>query len=235
MILDLDLGYTFKNEKLQATAFTHKSYSNENKLNEDNEKLEFLGDAILDFVLGEFLMELSPTDKEGALSKKRASLVNEVTLSQLALKRNLGQHLLLGKGEKNLLSHNNPRLLASVFEALVGAIYLDSSFSVVRAWIRSEFQPLISELAVDDHYEKDYKTKLQEWVQKHFKTSPSYEVIEMMGPPHSREFKVRLLIQNVECAVAIGKTKKMAEQSAAKQVLDKTEDEGFQLRIGIKK
>lgn len=233
MISSLDVGYCFKNEKIKTLAFTHKSYSNENKLTEDNEKLEFLGDAILDFILSEYLMESYPADKEGALSKKRASLVNETTLSHLAIKRKLGNYLLLGKGEKNLLGQNNPRLLASVYEALIGAIYLDSNFISVRNWVRSEFKSLVEELTMEDHYEKDYKTKLQEWVQKHFKTSPTYVVVEESGPPHNKEFKVDLKIKENIFASAIGKTKKSAEQLAAKEVLEKINEPDFLNQLGL--
>lgn len=215
------LGYKFKSATLLARALTHKSYANEIKTATDhNEKLEFLGDAVLDLVVGELLFENFPLDTEGGLSKKRASIVNEEVLSELAIEMGLNQVLLLGKGEMLTGGATKPRLVASSFEAVVGALYLDGGFSVTKEFLRREFVPLIVKVCGQEDFEKDYKTRLQELVQKLLKETPKYEVLAEEGPPHDREFLVCVKVKDEDWAQGRGRSKKHAEQAAAKTALE---------------
>lgn len=219
--LEKRLKYSFKNNSLLARALTHKSYANELKnAIEHNEKLEFLGDAVLDLVVGEFLYEKFPLDTEGGLSKKRASIVNEEILFELAREMELNKLLQLGKGEAQTGGALKPRLLASSLEAIVGAVYLDGGFAVSREFIRREFLPLCEKVCGLEDFERDYKTRLQELVQKAMKETPKYEVLAEEGPPHDREFLVCVKIKDEVWAQGRGRSKKNAEQIAAKCALE---------------
>lgn len=215
------IGYRFKKIENLVRALTHKSFANENKSNhEHNEKLEFLGDAVLDLVVGEVLFEKFPKDTEGGLSKKRASIVNEEVLSEIAQRMKLNEDLQLGKGELLTGGAQKPRLLASAFEALVGAVYLDGGFDVASVFIRREFEVLVDSLKDQGDFERDYKTRLQEVVQKKDKSTPKYELIKEEGPPHDRMFYCAVLIGEHKVAEGTGKSKKIAEQMAAKAALE---------------
>ena len=214
------IGYRFKSGDMLMRALTHKSYANEYKTGlEHNEKLEFLGDAVLDLVVGELLFEKFPKDTEGGLSKKRASIVNEEVLSEIAQRLKLNEVLQLGKGELLTGGAQKPRLLASVFEALVGAMYLDGGFEVSRAFIWREFELAMDVLKTQADFERDYKTRLQEIVQKKDRETPRYELIKEEGPPHDRIFSCCVKIGESVIAEGVGKTKKIAEQMAAKAAL----------------
>lgn len=220
MDLEKRLGYEFQNKALLERALTHKSYANELKSHtEHNEKLEFLGDAVLDLVVGEFLYEKFPLDTEGGLSKKRASIVNEEVLSELALDMGLNKLIHLGKGETLTGGALKPRLIASSFEAIVGALYLDGGFEATKEFIRREFAPLTKKVCCGEDFEKDYKTRLQELVQKTSKETPRYEVLAEEGPPHDREFLVCVKVKEEVWAQGRGRSKKTAEQLAAKCAL----------------
>lgn len=215
------LGYVFSNPRLLDRALTHKSFANELKnAIEHNEKLEFLGDAVLDLVIGEFLFESYPLDTEGGLSKKRASIVNEVVLSEVGLELGLNRLLHLGKGEAQTGGAQKPRLIASSLEAIVGALYLDGGFETARTFIRKEFSSVIERVCGQEDFERDYKTRLQELVQKSLKETPRYEVLAEEGPPHDREFLVCVKVQDEIWAQGRGRSKKTAEQVAAKSALD---------------
>ncbi len=215
------LGYHFKNKSFLVEALTHKSFCIlENKSTPDNERFEFLGDAILGLVMAEQLMDLFPTENEGLLSKKRASLINQETLAEKALGMKLGDFLILGPGEKAQGSHLKPRILASAFEAVIGAIYLDSQFDTIKKWINTEFKNDISHIKPDMEFEKDYKTRLQELSYKIKIGTPIYELVSTSGPSHDPEFLVALKIGNQEKARALGKSKKNAEQKAAQIFMD---------------
>lgn len=216
------LGYEFKDNGLLHRAFIHKSFANELKLQgENNEKLEFLGDAVLDLVVGEFLYEKFPQDTEGGLSKKRASIVNEEILCELALDMGLNKLIQLGRGEAMTGGALKPRLVASSFEAIVGAMYLDGGFPVVKNFIRKEFSILMDKVfSGTEDYERDYKTRLQEVVQKSLKETPRYEVLAEEGPPHDREFLVCVKVKENILAQGKGRSKKSAEQTAAKNALE---------------
>ncbi len=213
----------FKNQDLKMKALTHKSFAYENKTpNEHNEKLEFLGDAVLDLVIGEYLFEVYVEDDEGHLSKKRASLVNEESLSQIALKLGLDQKIRLGKGEINSNGLAKPRILASCFEALIGALYQDTDWLWLKEFIKNLFQSDVESLKHKISYEKDYKTRLQEKVQmqKTKGPNPTYEVLREEGPPHDRQFFVQLKCGDEILSEGSGKSKKIAEQEAARKALE---------------
>ncbi len=214
-----NLEVFFSKKEILAKALTHKSYANEMKLtSEHNEKFEFLGDAVLDLVVGELLFEKFPSDSEGGLSKKRASIVNEEVLSEIAKKLQIHELLLLGKGEALTGGAQKPRLLASAFEAIIGALFLDQGFEKTREFIRQHFVDVLGQLTELD-YEKDYKTRLQELVQKSNKETPTYVLISEEGPPHERMFKACVKVSQQVLAEGIGKSKKMAEQAAAHEAM----------------
>lgn len=213
--------YQFNNKTLILEALTHKSFCIlENRTIPHNERLEFLGDAILGLIMAEQLMFLFPKDNEGMLSKKRASLINQETLAEKALGMKLGEFLILGPGEKAQGSHLKPRILASAFEAVIGAIYLDSNFETIKNWINSEFKNNISDIKPDMEYEKDYKTRLQELTYKIKIGTPIYELVSTTGPSHDPEFLVALKIGEQEKSRASGKSKKIAEQKAAQLYME---------------
>lgn len=217
--LESHLSYTFKERKSLQKALTHKSFLNLSEKNFNNEKLEFLGDAVVDLVFSEWLFELFLNEDEGTLSKKRASLVNESVLSNVALELKLDQFLILGKGEIKSDGAHNPRILASVFEALMGAIFLESGYEATRAVCRRLFQPRIETLNSEIPFESDFKTRIQEIYQKQYKKVPKYQLVEEVGPPHDRIFVVELIFDDQVISKAKGKSKKEAEQRAAEDAL----------------
>lgn len=219
--LEKKINYQFKNPALLERAFTHKSFSHElREKKEHNEKLEFLGDAVLDLILGEYLLEAFPADEEGGLSKKRASLVNESVLARLATEREFSTYLQLGKGEAITGGAQKPRLLASVYEALLGAVFLDGGFEAARSVARRDFADLLAAIDPKQDFEGDYKTRLQEVMQKETKEAPIYELISEEGPPHDRVFSVCVRVKDVNIATGTGRSKKSAEQEAAKKALE---------------
>lgn len=214
------LQYRFQRPDLLLQALTHKSFAYEHRAPDfHNEKLEFLGDAVIDLVLGEYLFELFPHDNEGALSKKRASLVNEDSLAKLATQLDLPSHLRLGKGEMQTGGALKPRLLSSAWEALTGALYLDAGFESSRRILREAFRPLIENLDPDQDFAADYKTRVQELVQRTMRVTPVYELVGEDGPAHDRVFTVALKIKDEEFARGSGRSKKIAEQQAAREAM----------------
>jgi ribonuclease-3 len=217
----------FRNKAYLLTALTHKSYAYENirddsKLNGPvlhNEKFEFLGDAVLDLVLSEFLMETFPHLAEGPLSKMRAHLVNESGLALIATELGLQDQILLGRGEVLTQGAQKPRLLASCFEALMGAYFADQGFEAVRVFVRKLFALRVEELRAQGDFDQDFKSRLQEKVQAETKQTPVYELKSTQGPAHDRIFEVRVLLGEEELAIGIGKSKKAAEQDAAEKGL----------------
>ncbi len=217
------IGYQFADEKLLEQAMTHKSYYNESggKLAGHNEKLEFLGDAVLDLCLGHILFEKYPQLDEGQLSKVRASLVNEQFLMEFAKTLKLNETLLLGRGEENSGGREKPRLLASVFEAFIGSLYLDAGFEKSFQIVGQLFEQAVANIDLEHHFTTDYKTRLQERFQEIHKSTPVYKVVGEDGPDHEKTFCVELLLNNQKVAEGIGKSKKQAEQAAAKIALEK--------------
>ncbi|MBW1800839.1 MAG: ribonuclease III [Deltaproteobacteria bacterium] len=216
--LNQRLSYTFKNPTLLEEAFRHASFVNENPdLNlADNERLEFLGDAQLDQAIRDILMRIFEDAKEGHLSKYRASLVNERGLYQLAKELQLGNHLLLGRGEQMSRGHRKPSILANTFEALMGALYLDAGFDATREIIHRLFIPLLVRIDVRV-IKDDFKSMLQEFTQQTFKSRPEYYLIKESGPAHDKTFRIALRINGTVVSEGEGKSKKVAEQVAARE------------------
>ena len=204
------LGYTFTDKKLLIEALTHKSY----KQPYNNERLEFLGDAVLDLIVGEYLFSTFPNYNEGYLSKMRASLVNEDGFTQLARHIDLGAAILLSNAEENNDGRNKPSLLSNAYEAVIGAIYLESGLERARIITVRMLETVHKEITLDSLL-KDYKTALQELTQAHFGITPEYRLIGSSGPDHKKEFTIAVIINNKEYARASGKSKKMAQQEAA--------------------
>ncbi len=215
-------NYQFQKPELLEQALTHKSFVNEpgKRHLQHNEKLEFLGDAVLDLVLSDFLMERFASDDEGNLSKKRASLVNESVLAQIANDLGLPEKLNLGKGEILSQGNRKPRLLASAYEALLGAVFLDGGFEVVRQMIRENFTNILDQMNPFEDFQQDYKTRLQEMAQADLRCGPTYEVTGEEGPSHHPQFEVSLTLQMKVVSRGLGKSKKVAEQEAARIAIE---------------
>lgn len=209
------LDYKFQNPIWLEQALAHKSFVNEQRQGENNEKLEFIGDAVIDLVLAEALYLAFPQDAEGDLSKKRASLVNEAVLSELSQELHIPRFVRLGRGEAQTGGESRPRLLASTLEAIFGGIYMDGGFSAVQKVILKTFQSRLVDETLTRNYEQDFKSRLQEVSQKKYREAPLYDVIEEKGAPHDRVFLVQVKILGKTVAQAEGRSKKEAEQKAA--------------------
>ncbi len=220
------LGYSFKNPDLLKQALTHRSFINECEIAEEehNERLEFLGDAVVDLSVGSQLMERLPQVREGELSKLRAMVVSEASLAYSASQIDLGNFLRLGKGEEKSGGRLKASILADAFEALLGAIFLDGGYDQVDLVIRRLLGALV-ESAVEGDLESDHKTRLQEFIQRVHKIMPVYKVVEEHGPDHAKVFKVAVYLGEKELAVAEGASKKMAEQRAARLAMKTLETE----------
>lgn len=223
--LEARLGHTFQNRELIQIALTHRSYHFENKSNSTGhfERLEFLGDAVLDLVLSETLMTSYPEADEGTLSKWRASLVNESSLSEIARAMNLGRHLRLGRSEtmNRELAQDRPRILASAFEAVIAALYQDAGLEKVRAFINAEFAPAVAKLDANIEYVLDFKTRFQEWAQKKVKQLPEYRLLASQGPEHAKTFRFEVWLGEEPFGQGEGSSRKAAEQDAARAALVK--------------
>jgi ribonuclease III len=213
------IDHVFKQPALLREAFQHSSYVNEsgNPDIRDNERLEFLGDAVLDLAISHILMERFRRAKEGDLSKYRAAVVNEKGLVHMAHDLELGRYLLLGKGEEATHGREKHSILANTVEALLGALYLDAGFTKTKEVVVQLFSPLIKEL---DLTNGDHKSLLQEYTQNVHKTRPEYQLVHEKGPPHNRTFRVAVYLNGSTIATGEGKSKKEAEQNAAKEALD---------------
>ena len=223
-VLQAALKYTFKDRGILLQALTHTSYGHEHFPKHplalrDNERLEFLGDAILDAIISDILLETYPDFHEGRLSKIRAAVVNEKTLNDVAVRLGLSEAVRLGKGEAASGGTSKPSILSSTFEAIVAAIYLDGGFNAVYPVVRNLFQPFFqddSELLQT----ADPKTRLQEKIQASQKITPTYHLLGSEGPDHAKTFNVEVRIQDVPVAEASGSSKKDAEQNAARRALE---------------
>jgi len=214
--LYISLGYKFKDHSLLLKALTHSSYLNETKRKkESNEILEFLGDAVLNLAIAHILIKKFPEAREGELSKLRASIVSEKGLYRIAKKLGLDEIILLGKGEEKAGGRKNISILSDAVEALFGAIYLDAGFSDTLEVVENVFKEYLE----NEEILKDYKSQLQEEVQRIYKTLPEYRIIEEKGPPHKKTFKVGLFIEGRLVGEGIGSSKKEAEKMAAKEGL----------------
>jgi ribonuclease-3 len=220
--LEAVLGYQFLDRERLAQALRHASWCNEQaELVEDNERFEFLGDAVLDLVVGHRLMTRFPTLREGELSVTRAQVVSEAGLSEVAGALQLGQWLLLGKGEEKSGGRQKPSILADAFEAILAAVYLDGGFAAAEAMVGRLLAQRIENVELKNFY--DFKTRLQETSQARLKTTPTYRVISELGPDHDKRFVVAVSIGDDEWARAVGRSKKEAEQMAAAEAHFKLE------------
>lgn len=210
-------GYEFDDSTLFELALTHRSVSARN-----NERLEFLGDSLLGLIISIEIMKKFPRSSEGELTRIRASLVNGESLANVANQLGIGEMILLGDGEKKSGGHRRPSILADVFEALVGAIYLDSNFETVKTLVLDMFQERIESIETKTTPTKDSKTILQEHLQSHSLPLPVYDILEEIGPDHQKDFLVEcktVLLEQNESATAGSKRK--AEQAAAALTLKK--------------
>jgi ribonuclease-3 len=214
------LHYAFKDKDLLQEALRHSSYVNElaDPQLRDNERLEFLGDAVLNLIIGHILMQRYPELKEGDLSRSRANLVNESRLAKIARSFELGSFIQLGKGEIQTLGREKNSILADTFEALMAAIFLDGGFDTAYQIIKTNFQPLIAHLDTTAN-NLDYKSQLQEQVQVEHGVMPEYNIIREDGPDHDKTFWVTLKVLDIDTQGS-GKNKKAAEQDAARRALD---------------
>jgi ribonuclease III len=224
-ILEQKLGYAFSDKERLKTALRHSSFVNEQAAEavEDNERYEFLGDAVLNLIVSDLLMSRHPELSEGDLSRTRSYLVNEIQLAELARQLSLGEFILLGKGEIQTRGRHKKSILADAFEALAAAIYLDGGFEQAFRTISALFRPLLEHLEIPDLY-RDYKSRLQELVQTRLKEVPVYSIIEETGPDHDKTFKVALTVGEMKTRGS-GKSKKSAEQAAARKALEQLENE----------
>jgi ribonuclease-3 len=221
--LEQQLQHQFADEKLCETALTHKSWLNEapGSGRSDNERFEFLGDAVLTLAVSDMLMTRFPGRTEGDLSKTRAVIVSETGLAHAAGRIDLGPWIFLGRGEDQAGGRRKPSILADAFEALVGAVYLDGGFSAAAAVVRRLLGELVD--ASEQGLKLDYKSRLQEKSQAVLQVAPEYAVIGQDGPDHDRTFTVSLSLGGREYGRGTGKSKKEAEQGAAARALAKLE------------
>jgi ribonuclease-3 len=224
--LEEKLTYSFRDRNLLSTALTHRSYVNENQqlAVSDNERFEFLGDSVLGLCVSDLLVKKYINYPEGDLTKIRSALVGEKNLAQLARDLQIGNCLLIGRGEENSGSRTKESFLANAFEAVVAAVYLDSDFNSVNAVITKLIEPLLEDDNLSSDY-FDYKTALQELCQKRYKTTPIYIVVDSAGPEHARVFEVRVVIVNKLTEYGSGKSKKEAEKQAAQKALEILQNE----------
>ncbi len=215
------LGYRFRDIALLENALTHRSFINENLALpfKDNERLEFLGDAVLELTITDMLMRKFPDYTEGQLSKLRASVVNEQPLAELARRFRLGESLLLGRGEESSGGRMKASLLANAFESIIAAMFLDAGFDRTAAFIGRLFAPLIGEGTAAVVY-RDYKTAVQEVCQIRFRDVPRYVLISETGPDHDKRFETSLVMGERVVATGTGRNKKEAEQQAAKLAME---------------
>ena len=212
-------GYFFKNESLLIEAFSHSSYANENRT-QSYERLEFVGDAVVDFLVGEYLYKKFPDMPEGVMSKTRASLVCEEYLAKLALELDIDEYVLLGNGAEQTGGRKNPSILSDVFEAHIAAIYFDAGLDNVRDYLLGIYGNRIDEMAEKGDTD-DYKTRLQELLQKNGPCNIVYEIVSEDGPTHDCVFTVRVLSDGKVLGTGSAKSKKGAQQNAAADALKK--------------
>lgn len=214
-----NIGYIFKNKSLLKKALTHTSYAYENKI-ESNEKLEFLGDSILEFISSKYLYKHFPKLKEGEMTKVRATVVCEKSLYKIAKLHNFSDFLYLGKSERKTGGENRPAVLADSIEAVIAAIYLDGGIQEAEKFIIDNLKDEI-ELATQHVGDRDYKTVLQEKLQEHGEVKIEYEITKEEGPDHDKKFESQVSCNGKKLAKGQGKSKKEAQMNAAKKALEK--------------
>ena len=223
------IGYFFKDIKLLQTALTHSSFSNEVKNNvKNNERLEFLGDSVISLIIADHLFKTFPEEAEGELTKVRAFFVCDNSLSGFAEKIDLGRYMKIGKGEEQAGGRKRPSILEDAFEALVGALYLDCGFDIAQKFVL-KFLPKEIDIKKIESL-TDYKTKLQETIQKINRTFKiEYKLAKETGPDHDKSFEINLIVNKKPIGYGIGKSKKRAEQNAAKNAIENLKDSSYSL------
>ena len=219
--LEAKIGYTFQNRDLLLTALTHSSYANERHGTgcQSYERLEFLGDSILGYVTADFLYHHEPALPEGQMTRLRAELVCEASLHKIALELGLGPYMRLGRGEEHTGGRERPSIMADMVESIIAAMYLDSGLEQARRFI---MEKLLSRAEISaEHKSQDYKTELQELVQRKSNQYITYEMTGQTGPDHNKTFTFRVSINGVPTGEGSGRSKKEAEQMAAKIALEK--------------
>lgn len=219
--LQQEMGIVFSDLSLLQRALTHRSFLNEHPEHslEDNERLEFLGDAVLDFLAGDYLYHRFPEMDEGQLTRLRAALVRTESLAAFARHFGLGEALLLGRGEDDSGGRQRPKNLCGAFEAVIGALYLDQGLAAVRDFIAPLFEPALTEI-LESPSDKDPKSLLQEWGQATYGETPVYHTVASNGPDHEKQFTVEVLIGTRVLGVGTGHSKQTAAQAAAQHALD---------------
>ncbi len=215
------LGYRFEDEQLIIEALTHKSY----KKPYNNERLEFLGDAVLDLIVGEYLYKKFPTEDEGILSKIRASLVNESGFTKLARKIDLGEYIFLSPAEENNDGRTKSSLLSNAFEAVIGAVYLEAGLGTCQQIVVTLLEETYPKIDLNT-LSRDYKTALQELTQATHGVTPTYALLGSKGPDHKKEFEIGIQLDGETIASSWGKSKKDAQQKAAKIALNLLRNKG---------
>ncbi len=220
--LSKTLGTNTAQQVLYLTAFTHRSYLNEHPTydNPSNERLEFLGDAVLQLVSSEFLYNRYPHAPEGILTNYRAAIVCTPSLAEEAKRLGYGQFLLLSHGEQTTGGRDREYILANTFEAVLGAMYLDQGLEICKEFIDRELFYKVDNIIKNEEY-KDAKSKFQEIAQEKYSVTPVYKVLDSWGLDHEKTFKIGVYVENDEFGIGTGKSKQKAEQSAARQALDK--------------
>ncbi len=224
MELEKILKVEFKNKKFLEEAVTHRSYLNESSNHElnNNERLEFLGDAVLELIISEYLFSKYPDHEEGDLTSFRAATVRTTTLAGVSRELGLGRFLRMSKGEEESGGKDKDYLLANLFEAILGAIYLDKGYNVCREYLSRVLIPKIGEI-VEKRLDIDPKTKLQEVTQSKFKETPVYEVLKEDGPDHDKVFTVQVRLSSKNLGIGEGSSKQKAEERAAEKSLEMLE------------
>ncbi len=217
------IGYRFARPALLDEALTHKSFVNEQKDRggRDNERLEFLGDAVLSLLISEHVATAWPSASEGELSKLKARLVSETALAQAARRTGLGPLLRLGRGEERNQGREKNSLLANAFEAVLAAVYMDGGLEAARAFALRACAEDLAQPGGFAEMPGDYKTQLQEWCQKRYEALPHYVTVRESGPDHQKLFEVQVMVQGELAGTGTGRTKKEAEQAAARQAVDR--------------
>ncbi|MBZ0290414.1 MAG: ribonuclease III [Anaerolineae bacterium] len=218
--IQAQIGLRFRNDNLLEQALTHRSYINEHGDDSasDNERLEFLGDAVLDFLVGDMLYQRFPEMPEGDLTRLRAALVRTESLAELARNLGLGQALRMGKGEETSGGRERLTNLCATFEAVVGALYLDQTLEAVRMFVTPLLDNLLEQILLDAR-DKDARSRLQEWSQATHNLTPAYRTVSATGPDHQKEFVVEVVIGERGVAHGTGRSKQAAAQSAAREAL----------------
>lgn len=212
--LKASLGYEFEDPELLRRALTHRSAPGAS-----NERLEFLGDAVLDTVVSEFVFRAQPTSDEGDLSRLRASLVRDKSLAKLAVELGIGEHVILGSGEKKSGGHARESILADAVEAIIGAVYLDAGFEAAHKLVERAFGHRLVDLP-DPRALRDPKTRLQEWLQARAQPLPAYDLVDVSGKAHRQVFEIRCSVEGLGRATSgTGSSRRSAEQRAARAML----------------